>query len=92
LGQEPYRLSRAQAANGRRQMSFTTLIGAAIGSAIDGASGDDSSIDGAIEGAIAANVVKAVIPLALTFATGWLVLRGIGKVKDQVFGTSTAER
>jgi hypothetical protein len=75
-----------------RQMSFTTLIGAAIGSAIDGASGDDSSIDGAIEGAIAANVVKAVIPLALTFATGWLVLRGIGKVKDQVFGASARER
>jgi hypothetical protein len=30
--------------------------------------------------------------LALTFATGWLVLHGIGKVKDQVFGPSARER
>jgi hypothetical protein len=70
-------------------MSFTTLLGAAIGSAIDGSSGDDSTIDGAIGGAIVANVVKAAVPVVLTFATGWLVLRGIGKLKDQVFGEST---
>jgi hypothetical protein len=70
-------------------MSFTTMIGAAVGAAIDGSSGDDSAVDGAIEGAIVANVVKAVIPLALTFVTGWLVLRGIGQLKDRVFGSDT---
>ena len=43
-------------------------------------------LDGAIEGVIVANVVKAVIPLALTFATGWLVLRGLGQIKTRVFG------
>jgi hypothetical protein len=72
-------------------MNFTTMIGAAIGAALDGSSGDDSSVDGAIEGAIAATAVRAVIPLALTFATGWLVLRGIGKLKDATFGASKTE-
>jgi hypothetical protein len=73
-------------------MSVTTLIGAAIGSAIDGSSGDDSNLDGAIGGAIAAKVITAVIPLALTFATGWFVLRGIGKLKDEVFGADEPVR
>jgi len=73
-------------------MSVTTLIGAAIGAAIDGSDGDDSNLDGAIGGAIAAKVVTAVIPLALTFATGWFVLRGIGKLKDEVFGTDEPVR
>jgi len=76
----------------RKSMSLTTIIGAAIGSAIDGSNGDDSSIDGAIGGAIAANVVKAVIPLAVTFATGWLVLRALGKLTDQVFGADLPGR
>jgi hypothetical protein len=72
-------------------MKFSTMLGAAIGAAIDGSSGDDSTVDGAIEGAMAATAVRAVIPLALTFATGWLVLRGIGKLKDAAFGTADAE-
>jgi len=72
-------------------MNFSTMIGAALGAAIDGSNGDDSSVDGAIEGAIVATAVRAVIPLALTFATGWLVLRGIGKLKDAAFGESKSE-
>ncbi|MES2097197.1 MAG: hypothetical protein V4459_10610 [Pseudomonadota bacterium] len=70
-------------------MKFSTMIGAAIGSAIDGRDGEDSTVDGAIKGAVAATTIRAVIPLAITFATGWLVLRGIGKVKDRVFGGDT---
>lgn len=70
-------------------MKFSTMLGAAIGSAIDGRDGDDSTVDGAIKGAVAATVVRGVIPLAITFATGWLVLRGIGKAKDKLFGGAT---
>jgi hypothetical protein len=85
--------ARSASRIGENAMSFTTMIGAALGAAIDGSSGDDSNVDGAIEGAIAATVIKAVIPLALTFATGWLVLRGIGQLKTRVFGEDTpAER
>ncbi len=67
-------------------MKFSTILGAAIGSAIDGRDGDDSTVDGAVKGALAANVVRVAVPVAITFATGWLVLRGVGKLKDRVFG------
>ena len=67
-------------------MSATT-IGGLIGAAIDSMSGDDdSSIDGAIKGAVVANVLKVVAPLAITYFVGWAVLRGVGQLKDQVFG------
>ncbi|MDB5679379.1 hypothetical protein [Sphingomonas bacterium] len=71
-------------------MKFSTMLGAAIGSAIDGRDGDDSTVDGAIAGAGAATVVRAVVPLAITFATGWLVLRGVGKLKDRMFATKAS--
>lgn len=63
---------------------LSSLIGAAIGSAIDGADGDDSTVDGAIGGAIAGYAISALVPVMLTYATGWLVLRGIGKAKDAI--------
>lgn len=67
-------------------MSATT-IGALVGGAIDSWSGDDdSSADGALIGAVTANVLKAVLPLAITYAVGWAVLRGLGELKDSVFG------
>lgn len=67
-------------------MSATT-IGALIGGAIDSWSGDDdSSADGALIGAVTANVLKAVLPIAVTYAVGWAVLRGAGELKDRVFG------
>ena len=71
-------------------MKFSTILGAAIGSAIDSRDGDDSTVDGAIGGALAATAIRAVVPLAITFATGWLVLRGIGRAKDAVFGVKPA--
>jgi hypothetical protein len=67
-------------------MKFSTMLGAAIGSAIDGRDGDDSTLDGAIGGAVAATAIRTLVPVAITFATGWLVLRGIGKLKDKAFG------
>ncbi len=62
-----------------------TTIGALVGGAIDSMNGDDSSADGAIIGAVAANVLKVAIPVAVTYAVGWLVLKGIGDVVDKAF-------
>lgn len=63
-----------------------TTIGALVGGAIDAISGDDSSADGALVGAITANVLKVAIPIVVTYAVGWAVLRGLGEAKDAVFG------
>ena len=73
-------------------MSATT-IGGLIGAAIDSLGGDgDSNVDGAIKGAVVANVVKVVLPLAVTYAIGWAVLRGSGELKDRVFGSKGEAR
>ena len=66
---------------------LSSIIGAAIGSAIDGSEGDDSTIDGALEGAAIATVLRVLAPVVLTYAAGWLVLRGVGAATDAVFGT-----
>ncbi len=71
-------------------MKLTTILGAAIGSAIDGSDGDDSTVDGAIAGAATATAIRIVLPVAITFATGWLVLRGVGMLRDKAFGTKPA--
>lgn len=63
-----------------------TTIGAIVGAAIDGMSGDDGVGDGAIIGAISANVLKIVVPVVLTYAVGWAVLRGIGGAFEAVTG------
>lgn len=67
-----------------------TTIGALVGGAIDSMSGDDSAADGAIWGAVTANALKIVLPLAITYAVGWAVLRGAGELKDRAFGTTAA--
>ena len=65
----------------------TTTTGALIGAAIDSISGDDDSVaDGAIIGAVTANVLKLVVPVVVTYAVGWAVLRGAAELKDAVFG------
>lgn len=66
-------------------MSATTF-GALVGGAIDSMSGDDSAADGAIWGAITANVLKVVVPIALTYAIGWAVVRGAEAAVDKVRG------
>jgi hypothetical protein len=63
-----------------------TTVGALVGGAIDAMSGDDSSADGALVGAITANVMKVAIPIVITYAIGWAVLRGLGAAKDAAFG------
>jgi hypothetical protein len=67
-----------------------TTIGALIGGAVDSLSGDDSVAEGAVVGAITANVLKVVLPLAVTYAVGWAVLRGAGALKDAAFGEGEA--
>lgn len=67
-------------------MSATT-IGALVGGVIDSMGGDgDSNADGAVIGAITANVLKVVVPVAITYAVGWAVLRGAAELKERVFG------
>jgi hypothetical protein len=66
---------------------LSTVIGAALGSAIDGSDGEgDSTLDGALGGAAAALVIRTVAPVVLTYAAGWLLLHGIGKASEAVFG------
>ncbi|MEP6784844.1 MAG: hypothetical protein ABI898_03775 [Sphingomonadales bacterium] len=65
---------------------LSAVLGAALGSAIDGSDGDDSTIDGALGGAVAAMAVRAIAPVVVTYAVGWLVLHGIGRAKDAVLG------
>lgn len=64
-----------------------TTIGALIGAGIDSLSGDDSNADGAIIGAVTANVLKVMVPIAVTYAVGWAVLRGAAELKEKAFGT-----
>jgi len=64
-----------------------TTIGALVGGVIDSMSGDDdSSWDGALKGAIIANALKVAVPMAITYAVGWAVLRGAGGLVDVVKG------
>jgi len=64
-----------------------TTIGALVGGVIDSMSGDDdASWDGALKGAIIANVLKIAVPMAITYAVGWVVLRGAGELVDVVKG------
>jgi hypothetical protein len=54
-------------------------------------SGDDGEADGAIIGAVAANVLKFALPVAATWAVGWLVLRSAGAAWDKATGNTAAE-
>ena len=65
---------------------LSTALGAIIGSAIDGSDGDDSTTDGALVGAATAMAVRAVVPVLVTYAVGWAVLKGLDAAKDAVFG------
>ena len=62
-----------------------TSIGALIGGAIDAMAGDDDSVaDGALIGAVTANVLKGVLPVAVTYAIGWGVLKGVAVLSDRI--------
>ena len=68
-----------------------TSLGAIVGGAIDSMSGDDSAADGAIIGALTANALKVAVPIVITYAIGWAVLKGTGEILGAVTGKSTAE-
>lgn len=72
-------------------MKTSTIIGGLIGSAIDGGEGDDSTVDGALIGAGVVTAARVLVPVAVTFAVGWIVLRGLGKLTDSVLGTRNPE-
>lgn len=61
-----------------------TSVGALIGGAIDAMSGDDSAADGALIGAVTANVLKVLLPIAVTYAIGWGVLKGVAVLGDRI--------
>ena len=65
---------------------LSTAFGALIGGAIDSASGDDSNADGAIIGGATAMLVRAILPVAVTYAVGWAVLKSLDAAKDAAFG------
>jgi hypothetical protein len=65
-----------------------TSMGALIGGAVDAMSGDDSAADGALVGAVTANVLKIALPLVVTYAVGWAVLRGVAELTQRAFDRS----
>lgn len=57
---------------------MANLLGAMIGAAIDRQDGD-SGIKGAIMGTVAESAIRALAPIAATYALGWAVQYGIRK-------------
>ncbi|WCM27595.1 hypothetical protein NDN01_01280 [Sphingomonas sp. QA11] len=72
-------------------MKASTIIGGLVGGAIDRRKGDDSSLDGALIGAGVVVAARVIVPVAVTFAVGWLALRGLGKLTDSVLGPRPAK-
>ena len=72
-------------------MKTSTIIGGLIGRAIDKRSGDDSTVDGTLIGAGLVVAARVLVPVAVTFAVGWLALRGLGKLTDSVLGPKPPE-
>ena len=71
-------------------MSVTT-VGALIGAGIDSMSGEDNPAEGALIGAVTANVLKIVLPVVVTYAVGWGVLRGLAHLRE-LLATGQAEQ
>ncbi len=68
-------------------------LGALIGGALDASDGgDDSIIDGTLKGAAIGGLINVVLPVVITYATGWLVLRGLAALKDQALGNDNEPR
>ena len=58
---------------------MANLIGTLVGAAIDRQDGD-SGIKGAIIGTVAESAIRVLVPVIATYAVGWAVLYGIGRV------------
>ena len=57
---------------------MANLLGALIGAAIDRGDGD-SGIRGAIVGTVAESAIRALAPIAATWALGWAIKYGVRK-------------
>ena len=64
---------------------MSNLVGALVGAAIDRRDGD-SGIKGAIIGAATEGALRIALPIALTYALGWLVQYGARKAWQGVAG------
>jgi hypothetical protein len=64
---------------------MANLLGALIGAAIDRQDGD-SGIKGAIIGTLSEKAIKALAPIAATYALGWAVQYGVRKAWHAVAG------
>lgn len=70
---------------------MANLIGALIGAAIDRRDGD-SGIKGAIIGTVAQGAIRALAPIAATYALGWAVQYGIQKAWRAIAGEDPVDR
>lgn len=70
---------------------MANLLGALIGAAIDRQDGD-SGIKGAIMGTIAESAIRALAPIAATYALGWAVQYGIRKGWHAIAGEDPVDR
>jgi len=64
---------------------MANLLGALIGAAIDRGDGD-SGVKGAIIGTVAESAIRALAPLAATWALGWAVQYGARKAWQAATG------
>ena len=70
---------------------MANLLGALIGAAIDRQDGD-SGIKGAIIGTVAESALRAIAPIAATYALGWAVQYGIRKAWQGLAGADPVDR
>ena len=70
---------------------MANLLGALIGAALDRQDGD-SGIKGAIMGTVAESAIRALAPLAATYALGWAVQYGLRKGWHALAGEDPVER
>ena len=64
---------------------MANLLGALIGAAIDRQDGD-SGIKGAIIGTVTETTIRALAPIAATYALGWAVQYGARKAWQAIVG------
>ena len=68
---------------------MSNLLGALVDAAIDRRDGD-SGVKGAIIGSLAEKAIRVAAPIALTFALGWAVQRGVRRGWRAFSGRETA--
>ena len=70
---------------------MANLLGALIGAAIDRGDGD-SGIKGAIIGTVAESAIRALAPVAATYALGWTVQYAARKAWQRLAGHDPIDR